>query len=976
MEPVDTYDEAVEAKRYRAKRLGLLSLSAICAVLAIFLLAFNLGFLSRSQELAGQYAQSDYAADVLLIMSYDESDPNTPLARDGVLDVMGRSAVNVDVMYMNAYNAPINSSAHSTWVGQLRQRLASHGSYDAVICCDDEALTFMEANHGELFGSTPVVFFGINDYSHAMNAASSGYATGMLEQSYMCSIMEVTYYMHPDATSFTAIVDQTPTGIGDQAQFAAAAQDFTDMGVRYVNASRLSRNELASSVASAGTDTIVFLLDANTDRNGNVYTLDDSIAWVTSVSPVPVYRASIGGVGSGIAGSTYLDPEQDGRKAAEMTIEVLNGTSPSAIPLVVDGTLGYVFDGQVLSDYGVSTLNVPIGSTMVNRQIFSFDTLRVIVLPLALLVLALVFFMKARKLARRQFAAVAAGQDEVALAIEDFDDGDDAVDEADIVEASAVEVPARIIEPVARRTKPRQLPKNHKRQGSTRGHQRSLRKTHSVEKPTNEPQVEDEVKVTALPEGDEIGLIEEVREELRTDASAEKQETAVEAEVTALAEGDEVVIEDAEAEPEDVAEPEVEAEAEPEPEPEPEVEDATEPEPEPAIAEPDIRALVGIEVCDLDEIADASGVQAEEESLRIVRKRLEGVENSCVLEAEGNRILLGFDIDIDRGSKQLELIEFLLRQPITVEDNTVTLNSCIGAVNRQKSMDFDEMKSSVDFAIGQAAELGQRNVVVFYDNNMRRAIHDREKITALLQTAIEQEDFLVFYQPQIGLHANEVVGYEALVRLRDKAYPPSQFIPVAEITGLIVEIDRIVTKRSVEQLAIWKRRNKRMRPISINFSPVHLARDDDYVTYLLSLLKTYEVSSEYIKIEVTETLFSGSNQQKAEDLIKRLFDAGISIALDNFGMGYTSFTDIMAIPASIIKIDKEFVDTFLVDGNAENFEQLVRLAHGLGRKVVVVGVDKKWQIDVCRELNCDVVQGYYFSKPLLPENAAQYKPRG
>lgn len=152
----------------------------------------------------------------------------------------------------------------------------------------------------------------------------------------------------------------------------------------------------------------------------------------------------------------------------------------------------------------------------------------------------------------------------------------------------------------------------------------------------------------------------------------------------------------------------------------------------------------------------------------------------------------------------------------------------------------------------------------------------------------------------------------------------------------------------MEQLAIWKRRNKRMRPISINFSPVHLARDDDYVTYLLSLLKTYDVSSEYIKIEVTETLFSGSNQQKAEDLIKRLFDAGISIALDNFGMAIRRLPTSWPSPASIIKIDKEFVDTFLVDGNAENFEQLVRLAHGLGRKVVVVGVDKKWQIDVCR----------------------------
>lgn len=239
--------------------------------------------------------------------------------------------------------------------------------------------------------------------------------------------------------------------------------------------------------------------------------------------------------------------------------------------MVVDGTLGYVFDGQVLSDHGVSTLNVPIGSTMVNRQLFSFDTLRVIVLPLALLVLALVFFMKARNLARQQFVVVSAGQDEVALAVEDFDDGVDETDEADIVEASAVEVPARIIEPVARRTKPRQLPRNHKRQGNVRGHQRSLRKTHSVERETDELQVEDEVKVTTLPEGDEAEVIAEAREELRVDAPAEEQEPVVEAEVTALAEGDEVIVEDAEA---------LEAEAV-EPEPEPEAEDAAKPEADP-----------------------------------------------------------------------------------------------------------------------------------------------------------------------------------------------------------------------------------------------------------------------------------------------------------------------------------------------------------------------------------------------------------
>lgn len=359
----------------------------------------------------------------------------------------------------------------------------------------------------------------------------------------------------------------------------------------------------------------------------------------------------------------------------------------------------------------------------------------------------------------------------------------------------------------------------------------------------------------------------------------------------------------------------------------------------------------------------------------IIHKRLKGVENSHILQADGGRILLGFDDAVTRGSQELELIELMLAQPITVGEHAISLSSCVGAVNKPHVLDFDSMKMCADFAIKQAEECGHANAVILYDDDMYRAAKNCDRIAGILKRAIDQDDFLVFYQPQIDLHKNEVVGYEALVRLKDKVYPPSQFIPVAEVTGLIIDIDRIVTKRSIELLSVWKRRKKRMRPISINFSSVHLTKGDDFASYLLSLLEVNGVPSEYVRIEVNESLFSNGNQQSAEDMVRGLFDAGVSIALDNFGKGCTTFTDIMTIPASIIKIDKEFVDTFLVDGHDQNFEQLVRLAHGLGRKVVVVGVDKEWQIDACRNLNCDIVQGYYFSKPLLPENAVQYKPR-
>lgn len=946
MSQVNAHDDTLQSSRCRAKRLGLLSLAVTCTVLAIFILAFDLGLTAQTQQTAVQHEHGETVADVLLVMSYDESEANTPLARDGVLDVMSSSAVNVDVVYMDAYHAPLNSAAHAVWVDETSRELAQHGQYNAVICCGDEALCFVERNHETMFASTPVVFFGVNDIAHAETASTSVYTTGMIEQTYMGSIMEVAYRLHPTATSFTAIVDQTPAGIGNRAQFDFELRNYDDMSVRYVNASNLTRGELAAEIASLGADTILFLLDANTDRTGNVYTLEESVAWVTNASNVPVYRTASGGVGSGIAGSTFLDPVKDGKKAAEMTIEVLNGASPSEISLVVEGTPGYVFDQQVLNENGISIADVPAGSTVVNRQVFSLDTLRIIVLPVLLLVLAGVFYRKAHKLAVQAApAAVQAGAGAVTVPEEPV--------ESPVMEASASaelsvaetetesKEPVRQIDPAAKLTRRQQQARGHKRRGRKDGHQRRLRHTHPV-------------VVSAPAEETALAKVEEERDHLLPvgEGSQENQQPTLDRESQVVMEeslpcpADEISFESQDAQGSEFC----------------------------GLAESDVSTLVGIEILGLGETETLYGAQAGAGIRRAMQKRLEGVENSHLFQSSDSRILLGFDAELLRGSQELELIELLLRQPVTIEGNSITLNSCIGVVNRQPDMDFEEMKASVDFAVGQAEECGRTNTIVFYDQNVRRAIQDRDKITALLESAIEREDFLVFYQPQVGLREKEVVGYEALVRLKNEEYPPSQFIPVAEVTGQIIELDRIVTKRSVKQLAIWKRRNKRMRPISINFSSVHLTREDDYATFLLDLLKEHDVPSEYIKLEVKETLFNNGNHEKTELFLKQLFDAGVSISLDNFGVGYATFTDVMAIPASIIKIDKGFVDTFLVDGNDQNFEQLVRLAHGLGRKVVVVGVDKEWQIDACRKLNCDIVQGYYFSKPLLPENAVRYKP--
>ena len=155
---------------------------------------------------------------------------------------------------------------------------------------------------------------------------------------------------------------------------------------------------------------------------------------------------------------------------------------------------------------------------------------------------------------------------------------------------------------------------------------------------------------------------------------------------------------------------------------------------------------------------------------------------------------------------------------------------------------------------------------------------------------------------------------------------------------------------------------------------MHAVKNDGFVEYLLELLEANDITAEYLKVEITEGLFRDEPRQ-AETLLRQLIDEEITIALDKFGMDYTSLSDVSTVPSALVKIDKAFVDAFLVDGNDANFEQLVRMVHGLGKKVIVVGSEKKWQLEICRELKCDIVQGYYFSKPLLPENAVQFKPR-
>ena len=386
----------------------------------------------------------------------------------------------------------------------------------------------------------------------------------------------------------------------------------------------------------------------------------------------------------------------------------------------------------------------------------------------------------------------------------------------------------------------------------------------------------------------------------------------------------------------------------------------------------ELHSIVAIDCIDFGDINDAYGRTAGDEVISEFAKRFDTLKKIFLERSMGAEFLIGFDHVIERGGKDLKKIEDLIADPVKVGDGFIDIDAHIGVANRDEGRTVKDIATGVDLAVRESKKAGSASALVFYNDRMKREMEDKIEITAMLKQSIKEESFVVLYQPQVDAKTNEVCGYEALVRMKGDAYYPGQFIPVAEMSGLVIDIDRIVTKKVIQQLATWKKRHKRLAPVSINYSAVQF-KDESYIDFLLDLLAKNDVPASLLKIEITESMFM-DDQDRAEELFARLADAGIPMALDDFGTGYTSLSRVTEIPAKVVKIDKSLVDAYIVPGKEHILDNLVRLVHGMGKTVIVEGVETHDQLVVCRELGCDIVQGYYFSKPLLPEAAAQFKP--
>jgi EAL domain-containing protein (putative c-di-GMP-specific phosphodiesterase class I) len=246
---------------------------------------------------------------------------------------------------------------------------------------------------------------------------------------------------------------------------------------------------------------------------------------------------------------------------------------------------------------------------------------------------------------------------------------------------------------------------------------------------------------------------------------------------------------------------------------------------------------------------------------------------------------------------------------------------------------------------------------------------ERLELEGKLCTALEQGQLELFYQPQVDGITHEVVGLEALLRWHNPEYGlmlPTDFIAVAEASGLILPIGEWVLREACRQTRLWQEAGHPIRVISVNVSSIQFARQD-VPTLVRQALEESRLAPQCLELEITESAIM-SDPEVAVQRLDQIKALGVNIALDDFGTGYSSLSHLRRFPIDTLKIDRSFIHEIDAKStDAEIVAAIAALAHTLGLRVVVEGIEKESHLGIVVERQCDVVQGFLFSRP-LPAN--------
>ena len=306
----------------------------------------------------------------------------------------------------------------------------------------------------------------------------------------------------------------------------------------------------------------------------------------------------------------------------------------------------------------------------------------------------------------------------------------------------------------------------------------------------------------------------------------------------------------------------------------------------------------------------------------------------------------------------------------------IQVSGSIGIAEGGDAHGLDELVRNAELAMYQAKAAGRDRSCEFR-SEMVVDTAERFSLDTEMRQALAGGDFKVYYQPIVDSRSHEMVSLEALVRWEHPVrgvLPPSDFLPVAYRTGLIVELGQFVLRSACEQIAVWRRKRPGLS-VAVNASHRELLHPE-FSSQVAGVLAMTGLPSEALYLEVTETVLAAEEQ--ITDILQPLTDLGVRCSLDDFGTGHSSLSRLRQLNLDRVKIDRSFIAEIADDDSegAPLLVSIVGLAHSIGLRVVAEGVETKRQADFLAAHGCDELQGYYFSRPVSSETSPVDVPVG
>ena len=377
-------------------------------------------------------------------------------------------------------------------------------------------------------------------------------------------------------------------------------------------------------------------------------------------------------------------------------------------------------------------------------------------------------------------------------------------------------------------------------------------------------------------------------------------------------------------------------------------------------------------------VNDSYGHSVGDELLRLLGSRL---KINAPAGAQVGR--LGGDefVVIFRPEESLKMVEarartlqMLLNESVDLGVTQLFVTGSIGlsVVNNESALDPEEILQGADIAMYVAKSRG-RNSAVVYQRSMQESVGHRLALKNELRKAISNNELSLVYQPIVSLSRGAVVGAEALMRWNNPTFgevSPMEFIPLAEETGLIQELGSWAMSMGFKQRALWQSKALFVSDfyVSVNLSALQLI-DDSIVEMVRSSLSSHSLKGVGITVEVTESMVM-KNFEQGKNTLRKIRDMGVRIAVDDFGTAYSSLSYLRDISLDILKIDKSFIDAIEGHGSKANTSivaAILAMAQALDMTVIAEGVESKSQLEKLELLGCDLIQGFYFSKPVSPK---------